>query len=95
MKLLAFTVYDEKAECFGHPFFVSAKGIATRYMADWVKNPDSIIGRHPEDFTLYEIGYWIDGEAKFENLTTPKFICKGTDQILDTAEVQPALKEAK
>ncbi len=95
MKLLAFTVYDEKAECFGHPFFVSAMGIATRYMAEWVNNENSMMGKHPEDFTMYQIGFWNDSEAKFENFGQPKFICKGTDSILSTGEIQPQLTEVK
>ncbi len=83
MKLLAFTIYDEKAECFAHPFFVSAIGIATRMLATWTKNPDSMICKHPEDFTLYQVGTWNDAEAKFENLKTPKFVAKATDSMLD------------
>ncbi len=95
MKLLALTVYDEKAECFGHPFFVSAIGIATRHLANWTQNKESMIGQHPQDFTLYHIGYWNDSEAKFENFATPKFIAKATDSILETGEIQPTLKEVK
>ncbi len=83
MKLIAFTLYDEKAECFAHPFFVSAIGLATRMLATWVKTPDTMISKHPEDFTLYHVGYWNDSEAKFENLKTPKFIAKATDSMLD------------
>ncbi len=89
MKLLAFTVYDEKAECFGHPFFVSAIGIATRFLTEWVHNENSMIGKHPGDFTLYQVGYWHDDKAKFENLDTPKFIAKGTDSILQEETIQP------
>lgn len=79
MKLLAYTIYDEKAETFGHPFFVSIQGIAERHLSDWAQNPDSMIGRHPEDFTLYQIGTWNDSEAKLESLGTPKFIAKATE----------------
>ncbi len=79
MKLLAFSVYDEKAECFGHPFFVSAIGIATRYFSEWTKDTRGMVGKHPEDFTLYHVGEWNDSEAKFANITAPKFIAKGTD----------------
>ncbi len=96
MKLLALTVYDEKAECFGHPFFVSAIGIGTRMMATWVTNPDSIMEKHPNDFTLYQVGTWNDSEAKFENLATPKFICRATDSMLESTATNPqgSLQEA-
>ncbi len=95
MKLLAFTVYDEKAECFGHPFFVSALGIATRMLATWSTNPDSMIAKHPGDFTLYQVGTWNDAEAKFDNLPTPKFIAKATDEMLRENAGREVLKGAK
>ncbi len=87
MKLLAFTVYDEKAECFGNPFFVSAPGQATRMFADLSRDKQTTVGQHPEDFTLYQVGTWNNSEAKFDNLTTPKFICKATDSILTPTEM--------
>lgn len=93
MKLLAYSVYDEKSECFGHPFFVSAIGIATRYLVEWTRNPDSMMAKHPEDFTLYQVGTWNDSEAKMESLATPKFIAKATDSMLQE-EPTPPLKEA-
>ncbi len=91
MKLSAFSVYDEKAECFGHPFFVSAVGIATRYLQEWAKNEKSVIARHPQDFTLYQVGYWDDAAATFDTISPAKFIAKATDSILDTEEIQPTL----
>ncbi len=96
MKLLAFTIYDEKAECFAHPFFVSAIGIATRMLATWTQNPETMISKHPEDFTLYQVGTWNDAEAKFDNLGTPKFIAKATDTMITTNEdLEPHIKEVK
>lgn len=79
MKLKAFSVYDEKAECFAHPFFVSATGIATRMLATWANNPESTICKYPSDFTLYEVGSWNDGQAKFDTITPPKFIAKASE----------------
>ncbi len=79
MKQLALSVYDDKAECFGHPFFTSAIGIATRMLAEWANNDQSIVGRHPEDFTLYQVGFWDDHAAKMESLDTPKFIAKANE----------------
>ncbi len=95
MKMLAISIYDEKAECFGQPFFVPAIGIAARHFTDAVHNPESMMGKYPGDFTLYQIGYWNNNDSKFENLTAPKFIAKGTDYITDRGDLQAPLKEAK
>ncbi len=84
MKLLAFTVYDEKADAFGHPFFVSAIGIAGRMMSEWANNQNGMIGKHPEDFKLYHIGHYLDDQAKFDNLDVPKLISAATDYVKKT-----------
>ncbi len=88
------SIYDEKSECFGQPFFVPAIGIATRHFTDAVHNPESMMAKYPEDFTLYQIGFWNNHDSKFENLEIPKFIAKGTDYIQGEGN-PPALKEAK
>lgn len=95
MKMLVFSVYDEKAEFFGNPFFVTAPGQATRMFADLSKDKQTTVGNHPEDFTLYQVGTWNNTEAKLDSLATPKFIAKATDSILDTGEIKSPLKEAK
>ncbi len=81
MKLLIFTIYDEKAQVFGTPFFTPAIGIASRMFSDLANNHDTTVGKHPEDYTLYHIGYYVDTGAQFENTTTPIFIGKATDYI--------------
>lgn len=55
--LIAFAVRDTKAEAFtGTPVFVVARGLAVRGFSDAVNNPQSEMGQHPADFTLFEIG---------------------------------------
>lgn len=79
MKLLAFSVYDEKSGAYGHPFFVSAVGIASRMFSDWCNSDKTFIGKHPEDYKLYQIGAWLDDCAKFDSTQEPIFIGHGND----------------
>jgi len=79
MKLLAFSVYDQKAECFGHPFFTSTTGIAARYLQQWLHNPQTTISQNPEDFSLYQVGTWDDNQAKFTTDTPPIFVARASD----------------
>ncbi len=95
MKLPAFSVYDEKAECFGHPFFVSAVGIATRYLSEWANTETSMVGKHPEDYTLYQVGYWNDAEATFETTTPSKFIAKASEYRNIEGPIGQPLQEVK
>ena len=96
MKLLAFSVYDEKAECFGHPFFTSAVGIASRNFTTWVNNPESMVGKYPGDFKLYHVGYWLDDQAKFDSNETAVLIGCGTDflETKNTPQLRGVTKEA-
>lgn len=63
MKLLAFCVRDEKASVYGHPFFMSTRGLAMRTFSEWVKDPNTPVGKHPEDYRLYAIGLYDDESA--------------------------------
>jgi len=81
MKLLAFSVRDEKSEAFGHPFFTSAIGVASRMFGEWANNKDSMVGRHPEDFKLYHIGYFTDNDAHFSVNEIPQLIGAATDYV--------------
>lgn len=62
MNKLAFAVYDSKAQMFHAPFFVHAPGIALRSFSDIANDPNSMIGKHPADFHLSQIGEY--DEAK-------------------------------
>lgn len=67
-----FTVYDSKAEAFLSPFLFSSTGQALRAFADSVADSNHQFARHPEDFTLFELGTYDDNGAKFDLLDTPK-----------------------
>lgn len=56
MKQKIFSVYDAKAEAFTEPFFAPTRGVAVRSMTQAVNDPSHVFGRHPEDYTLFELG---------------------------------------
>ncbi len=95
--MLCMSIYDEKAECFGQPFCVPAIGIAARHFTDAILNTESMMGKYPADFTLYEIGTWNNHDSKFENLEQPKFITRGSDAALKVGQpqIEQPLKEVK
>ncbi|QXP44345.1 MAG: nonstructural protein [Arizlama microvirus] len=76
MKLLMFTVYDCKVERYLQPFFMQTKGQALRAWTDSVNDSNTNFHKHPEDFTLFEIGSYDDETGKVENHLTP--ISSGT-----------------
>lgn len=85
MKLLAFSIYDEKAEAFSNPFYSPADGLAARMFQDLCQNNQTTVGNHPTDFTLYRIGTFNTHSAELAS-HTPVFIMKGATWKPDQAE---------
>lgn len=86
MKLLAFSIYDEKSETFSNPFFTAAIGLASRTFSDLANDINNMIGKHPTDFKLYHVGYWFDDQAKFDSSQVPILIGSATDYIAHNDE---------
>lgn len=84
MSKLIFCVFDSKAEFYNLPFFAVSVGEVLRMFTDEVNNPNSLLCKHPEDYTLFQLGSYYDQNASFDLLPTPKplgkaleFVCKG------------------
>lgn len=63
MILRVYSFYDAKAQMFSVPFFLHSDGQAVRAAIDMGEDLSTRIGRHPEDFILYRIGTFDDGNA--------------------------------
>lgn len=61
MKVGIYTVYDQVAGVYQHPFVMLNDDVATRVMRNSVNNPEHNFALNPEDYTLYRIG-WFDDE---------------------------------
>ncbi len=64
MLLRAFTVYDVKVEAFLRPFFMQTPAEAIRAFTETVNDGQSAFFKHPEDFTLYEVGTYDESSGK-------------------------------
>lgn len=54
--MLILTIHDAGAEAFLRPFYCRAQGEAKRMFMDLVNDPESPIGQHPGDYTLFLVG---------------------------------------
>lgn len=54
--LKIFIVHDSKALCYGNPMVLKSPGEAVRSFTEVANDPSTVIGKNPEDFTLFEIG---------------------------------------
>lgn len=90
MLLKIFTVYDCKAEAYLPPFYLSAVGQAYRHFADTASNAEHPFGKHPADYTLFQIGTFDDQHAGIAMLDAK--ISLGTAlEALQLEETEPPL----
>lgn len=81
MNLQICAVYDSAAEVFGRPFFVPSTGVAIRSFRDEINNPDSAMCKHPDDYTLYNLGRFDDSMGGFD-VHTPEALLRGKDAVV-------------
>jgi hypothetical protein len=81
MLLKIFTVFDCKAEAYLQPFFMKSKGEAIRAFSDTSNDQNHNFGKHPEDFTLFELGTYDESNASIEMLSTPQSLGKAIEFV--------------
>ena len=93
MKLEVYSVFDEKAECFGTPFFTNNDSLARRMFNDLANDPNSTLYRHPEDFKLYHIGTFDNETSELVPQERPLFLCHAPmrKEHVQTADQEPIL----
>lgn len=60
MKHRLYAVYDSKGGSYTIPFFDHAEGRALRTFKDCCNDPEHQFGKHPEDYTLFDVGQYDD-----------------------------------
>lgn len=80
MELNAYCIVDSKGKFFNLPFFVRNVEIAKRSFSDLVRNPQTDIGRHPEDYTLFYVGKFDDSSGSLKG-ETPQSVCNGLEYV--------------
>ncbi len=74
MKFRLFTIFDTKAKAYLPPFCLGEVGQAIRHFGDSVNNKESAFNKHPEDYTLFEIGVFDDNKGMVESYDGPDMI---------------------
>lgn len=85
MQVKIFSVYDSKAQAFNLPHFFQTIGIALRAFEDLVKDPNSQLYKHADDYSLYEIGMYDDSDATFKMESPVKLVGMGSDYRIKPA----------
>lgn len=80
MSKLAFSVYDEKTQSYGLPFFMTTSAEAIRSFATVSNDKDSMIGCYPADFTLYHVGSFDPNTSEIISIT-PVYLARGSELV--------------
>ena len=67
MKIKAYALKDILVEAFNAPFYAPNDRVAQRVCSDVASDPETLIGKHPEDFDLYLLGEFDDHSGEFTN----------------------------
>lgn len=89
MILIAFTVYDSKSETYGPYFFQKSPGEAIRNFSDSVNGQggESLLARHPADFTLFSAGEFDQTTGLFTQYETLRMLGIG-QQFRVTTDIE-------
>lgn len=79
MKLEVYSVFDSKVGSYARPFFMRTKGEALRAWSKVCNDSSTEIYEHPEDFTLFQLGYFYEETGLFECLPTPNPLGKALE----------------
>lgn len=87
MILNAYTIYDSKALTYSPPFFAVAHGSAIRMVMDTANDPNTTLGRHPADYTLFCVGLFDDQAGRM----VPHEVREHISDVLPLLRSQPGL----
>lgn len=72
MKVKLFAVLDSASGVYDGPVPAQSELVAMRNFSDLAKNPESVVGKHPADFSLWYVGVWNDATGEIELEETGK-----------------------
>lgn len=90
MKMKVFAIYDSGSENYMRPFFVRADGEALRLFEDLANDRESVVGKHPSYYALFEIGEFNDNSGDLEPCV-PKVRAKAWElvKIREVSTLEP------
>lgn len=77
MVLKIVAVYDSKVEAYLTPVFVRSAGEAVRSFSDAVNNPETDFCKHPEDFSLFDLGDFYVTDGRVVPIKAPECLAQG------------------
>lgn len=74
-----YAIRDAQTEAFSQPMFFVTKGVAIRSFSEECENQSSALSKHPQDYALFQIGFYDDNAGSLESLPQPLQISLALD----------------
>lgn len=82
MNMMLVSIFDSKTQTWSEPICVPNVPTACRMADQMVRNSKSIHGQYPEDFSLWNIGDFVQSHGEFElRSVTPVKLCEFRDFV--------------
>ena len=72
-------IRDSAVNAYDRPFYTPTNAAGIRAFADNVRNKESPMSQHPEDFTLWFLGTYDDETGQFLQTQPPMQIARAQD----------------
>lgn len=79
MKLCVVSIRDSALGAYMRPFVVPTPAMAVRGFTDEVSREGSEMGKHREDYELFQVAVFDEDTGKFDNLDSPRSLVRGSD----------------
>jgi len=76
-----FTIHDVKAQAYLPPFLLHTRAMATRVFHDCINSEQHQFAKHPEDYTLFEVGHFNDQNANIQIEKAPTSLGNGVEFV--------------
>lgn len=97
-KLKVYVIHDSAVEAYMQPFMARSNGEAIRTFSDHCNdnNPNNLLAKHPEQFTLFETAEYDEATGRYTQLQVQKPLGTGLDFRRDreTSETISNLRDA-
>jgi len=90
MKHKMFCIFDSAAKAYLIPFFLPESGMALRVFGDCINSSDHQFGKHPADYTLFELGSFDDSVCVVSCSPSALKVVNGLELVVD-GEYEPEL----
>lgn len=88
MLLYVMAAFDKKAAAFMQPFYASRPEVGLRSFQEAANIEDHQVCKHPEDFSLFQLGTWDDNTGLFQLYPTPKHVAEAINLKKDRRFMQ-------